>query len=393
MKIAIITERSDVTLGGAERSVFELSSALMTKGLDITLLAAKGSTNVKHAKALCDNIPSNRISLPLFANALSEHFKKNQYDIIHSVLPFDFADIYQPRGGSYLEAIIQNSASCENRLIAAVKQLTSFLNFRRAALAKEEKKICLNDKGPCIAALSKYVAEQFKRHYNLDDSRIVIIQNGVKTDRPVDEAEFAAVKNRILDRYSRTSTQRPVFFLFAANNFRLKGLTPLLKSIKIAHTLNPSAPPHFFVAGSGSAAPYYSLAKSLGIEHNVSFLGRAAQIQNILAISDVAVLPTFYDPASRFILEALAMAKPVITTSFNGAADLFANNRHGIVIQNPSDIHSLASAIVYFCDQTNIKNASDAIIADELKQAVSIERHIDGLVMLYETIYRQRSNK
>ena len=43
MKVAIIIERTDTALGGAERSVSQLADALIDNGIDVTILAAKGS--------------------------------------------------------------------------------------------------------------------------------------------------------------------------------------------------------------------------------------------------------------------------------------------------------------------------------------------------------------
>ena len=112
-----------------------------------------------------------------------KHLSENSYDIIHSVLPFDFADVYQPRGGSFAESILRNAASYQNKFIARYKRLTAFANFRRTILLRAERKLCKNPNGPIIAALSQYVAEQFKRHYGLNDERLIIVPNGVETNK------------------------------------------------------------------------------------------------------------------------------------------------------------------------------------------------------------------
>jgi glycosyltransferase involved in cell wall biosynthesis len=116
------------------------------------------------------------------------------------------------------------------------------------------------------------------------------------------------------------------------------------------------------------------------------FLGPVRQIQNLLSAADVAVLPTFYDPSSRFILEAIAAEKPVITTRFNGATDLFIDNRHGKVMDSPEDISRLAEALTYYTNTDNIQKSSRAIVADNLKEEVSINRVAKQLTSLYETI-------
>jgi glycosyltransferase involved in cell wall biosynthesis len=105
------------------------------------------------------------------------------------------------------------------------------------------------------------------------------------------------------------------------------------------------------------------------------------------------VLPTYYDPASRFILEALAADKPVITTKFNGAIDMFTNNRHGRIIDVPENIPALAEAISHFTDTKNITKAATAIIKDNLREEISIGRVARELVQLYKTIISQRSSQ
>ena len=105
---------------------------------------------------------------------------------------------------------------------------------------------------------------------------------------------------------------------------------------------------------------------------------------------DVAVLPTFYDPSSRFILEALAAGKPVITTKYNGACDLFADNRHGIIIKKPQDATELAKAIIHYTETEKINNASNAIIDDKLVEKISITRVSHELVKLYELIITKK---
>ena len=112
-----------------------------------------------------------------------------------------------------------------------------------------------------------------------------------------------------------------------------------------------------------------------------------------MSISDVAVLPTFYDPCSRYILEALAACKPVITTKFNGASDFFVNNRHGKVIDNPENVNALAEAIRYFTDTKNIENASQAIIEDNLKENISIGRSARQLIDVFESILQKKGRK
>jgi len=385
-KIALITERANIALGGAERSAFELAAALSALGLQVDILAAKGKTNAKNIHILCPNTPGKRACYFTFAKALKKHLSQNHYSLIHSFLPFAFADLYHPRGGSFTESILRNAASFQNKFLISFKKITAFANLRRTILLKAETSLAKDSDGPVIVALSQYVAQQFKQHYGTPPRRIVIIPNGVKINKRIDKPRTERLHAQIRARFALEEADTPPFFLFVANNFRLKGLTVLLQAMHSLQTNNTSVAPYLIVAGNGRPHKYRRLAKKFNLHDKIIFLGPVRHIQNALSIADVAVLPTFYDPSSRYILEAVAAGKPVITTKFNGAADLFVNNRHGKVIDDPGNIPALAQAISYFTDTNNIKKASQAIIVDNLKEKISINQTAKQLISLYESI-------
>lgn len=398
-KIAIIIERANIALGGAERSVFELAAALKALGLEVDILAAKGQTNARSISILCQDSPGKRAGYFTFAKALKEHLSENHYHIIHSVLPFDFADIYQPRGGTYVESILRNAVSYQNKFLESYKRITAFANFRRTVLLRAERKLCAGANGPLIAAISRYVAEQFKQHYGVPNERIVVVPNGVKIKKRVNTAEAGKLRTQILAQLGLKEADNPVFFLFVANNFRLKGLAVLLKAMSVCSETacnKTGRQAYLIVAGSGKTHKYRRLAKRLNpsmAARKIIFLGPIRRIQNALSIIDVAVLPTFYDPCSRYILEALAAAKPVITTRFNGASEQFINNRHGKVIDMPEDVPALAEAIGYFTDTNNLQKVSEAIVADNLKEKISIDRAAKQLISVYESILQRKDPK
>ena len=392
-RVSIIIERANTVLGGAERSVFELTTALSALGLEVHILAAKGQTDTKNVHILCRDRPGKRVCYFTFAKALRKHLSENQHSLIHSVLPFDFADVYQPRGGTYAESILRNAASYQNKFFESYKRLTAFSNFRRSLLLRAERKLSEASNGPVIAALSDYVAEQFKQHYGTDAQRIVVIRNGVSTDKPINADQADRLRTQILAKLGLKEAEKPVLFLFVANNFRLKGLAVLIKSMAAAARSDTERTSYLIVAGKGKTHKYQHIAKKLNLHKKVIFLGPIRHIQNALSVTDVAILPTFYDPSSRYILEALAAGKPVITTRFNGATDLFVNNRHGKIIDAPEDISALSEAIVYFTDTNNIQKASQAIAEDNIEEKISIRRAAKQLVTVYESILQRKGRK
>ncbi len=76
--------------------------------------------------------------------------------------------------------------------------------------------------------------------------------------------------------------------------------------------------------------------------------------------------------------------------SFNGATDLFVNDRHGKIIDTPEDIKALAESLDYFTNAENIEKASRAIGDDNLQEKISIGRAAGELADLYKTILDER---
>ena len=107
-----------------------------------------------------------------------------------------------------------------------------------------------------------------------------------------------------------------------------------------------------------------------------------------MRVCDVAVLASFYDPCSRYILEGLAMGKPVITTRYNGASEYYQQHKHGIVLDDPDNIPQFAEGLAYASSSDNRRTMSQAIKDDNLIAKVSIENHCNAIADMYNTLLK-----
>jgi len=388
MKIALIIERFNIALGGAERSVYEIAERLRQTGRQVTLLASVAPADASGVISLCGHDPHKRISFAIYRDALNAHLKTNHYDLVHSTLPLTVADVYQPRGGSYIETYIRNAASYPNPLTAAFKRATYFTNLKRMQYLRAEQDLCRNGHA-VIAALSHYVRDQYKRHFNLPDERIFMTPNGVNTELAIDAAA-AAKKEQDIARALKLDRTNATLLLFGANNFRLKGLYDLLYAMAAFKRQSPNRRIALIVAGSGKQTPYRRLAAKWNIADDIYFTGYTDSIQDYLSICDAAVLPSYYDPCSRFILEGLAIAKPVLTTRYNGASEYYQHLRHGIILNEPNNLHAFVEGLDALSQPRKRQAMSVAIRQDNLKPTVSIEMHCDVLMKLYENLYQRK---
>ena len=132
--------------------------------------------------------------------------------------------------------------------------------------------------------------------------------------------------------------------LFAAINYRLKGLEPLLYAVQMLvqrpEYRTAKNPFRLVVAGNPDYRRWQRLAQHLGIAERVSFVGLCNEMRNAYFAADFLVHPTFYDPCSLVVLEALACALPVITSRANGASELLHPAQEGYVVDDPQDHHA-----------------------------------------------------
>src|SRR5207248_3522502 len=115
--------------------------------------------------------------------------------------------------------------------------------------------------------------------------------------------------------------------------------------------LSPPDPPvSLIVAGKSKTKPFERLARRLGVADRVRFIGYCPDMRNCYFAADFFVHPTFYDPCSNVVLEAMACGLPVITSAYNGACELLHPPREGYVLDDPHDHRRLAEALARMLD-------------------------------------------
>jgi UDP-glucose:(heptosyl)LPS alpha-1,3-glucosyltransferase len=131
-----------------------------------------------------------------------------------------------------------------------------------------------------------------------------------------------------------------VLFLMLAHNLLLKNAEAAIRAT--AKLLEAGAPVRLVIAGGKKPERFIELAQKLRITDAVTFRGLVDPLP-YYAAADVFIHPTWYDPCSLVTLEASSCGLPVITTRFNGAAELMADGKEGFVLSDPADVDALAA--------------------------------------------------
>ena len=86
-------------------------------------------------------------------------------------------------------------------------------------------------------------------------------------------------------------------------------------------------------------------SRELGLERNFLFLGRRADIPEILACCDIAVLPSRAEGLPNAVLEYMAAGLPVIVSRVGGNAELVEDGVTGLLVP-PEDSAALSAALL-----------------------------------------------
>jgi UDP-glucose:(heptosyl)LPS alpha-1,3-glucosyltransferase len=238
-----------------------------------------------------------------------------------------------------------------------------------------------------VVAVSNMVKRHIKEYHRVSPRLIHVVPNAIDPCR-LAVSQPGAVRCAFRNRLGLEPGH--LVGLFVGHNFALKGLKPLLAALGLRRARNRGARPiHLVVCGNGQRGPYQRLAQRLGLAETVHFLGFHPDIPSCYCSSDFFVQPTYYDPCSLVVLEALACGLPVITSAQNGAGELMSDGREGYIVSSPDAQRELLSALDRMTDDAARRAMS--IQAWRLGQEQTFDAYVARLTAIFEEVAESKS--
>ncbi len=377
MKLGIVIERFHPAGGGAERSTAQIIGELAARGHDVTLITGASPDTVGPAGTRIMRLAREHASGPLrlfrFALWARRVLREGGYDASLSVTTAVPATVVQPRSGTIRETLARNVAMRRSASARFRKRATLAVSPKHQLLLALERRTLADPMVRRFVAVSRYGAEQL-RAYDVPADQIEVIPNAAAMPNLSDEARVAA--RRIIRAGFSIADNEPTF-LFVAQNPRLKGVDTLLRALRLLK--DEHHPGTALLVGMPSYA-VQARAVELNVRDRVRIVGQSNRMAELYAAADVTVLPTWYDPSSKVVIESLMMGVPAITTRYNGAADFVVSQGmepRGVVIANPGDADELAAAMRTLADRDNRQHCARATVG--LADSLSMKRHVDRL--------------
>jgi UDP-glucose:(heptosyl)LPS alpha-1,3-glucosyltransferase len=389
MDIGLCYESVLPARGGCETYIGDLARRLARDGHSVHLFACRWD-----AAALPAATHYHRLVVPKgprflrpwrFAAACERALRESPCDVSVGFDKTWGQDILYPQGGLHAASAFHNRLKFRSPVVRRLAGVAKWLDPAAWSFARLERRQYLGPDRPLVVVNSRMVRGHFERFLGVAPERLRVVHSAI------DPLRFAAD-----DRLRRRQAERdgwgvapdePVG-LFLATNSRLKGLAPLLRSLPL---LPKERPWRLAVAGSPKTAGYERLARSLGAADRVRFLGHRADPKGCYFAADFLVHPTFYDPCSLVVLEALACGLPVVTTRYNGAGELLSPPADGLVVHDPHDAAELAGAVRRMLDSGYRSAAASA--ARQAASRWTFEQHYQQLLGLFREIAGRKRAK
>lgn len=223
-----------------------------------------------------------------------------------------------------------------------------------------------------ITAVSENLKEETLKHFDIR-KHIEVIHNFVDLAR-FDKKPLAAFRQVIAPNNER--------IIIHASNFRkIKRIDHVMEIFKNIHEAVPSK---LLMVGDG---PERHLAEELtrqfGMENDVRFLGKQEQMEDILAVSDVFLLPSAYESFGLAALEAMAASTMVVSTNAGGLCEINEDGETGFTA-DPGDITTLSNKTIDV-----LKNDASLQLFKDNALAKAKTFDIHNIIPKYEALYRQ----
>ena len=340
MNIALVIKSLSLTGGGAERFSLNLIRGLLARGHNISAFCFDWDSGSEQLGISLHKIPKlSPWKHPWFDFSEKVHNEINKiggFDVTFGLTQLYPQDVHRLGGGIY-------------RYWYELKYgkffpLQLLRNRVRNAL-KFEKMMYSEGNYKELITISEMDKKILMKYYNVPEDKISTVYNGFDFDEfyHTDRENDRKIVSNELD----ISPEKTIA-LFAANNYKRKGLPQAVESI-----LKTKKPNNFtlIVIGRGRKSIKSKLSKRASNKFKIIWLDHVKNPARYYRAADVFVFPTLYDSFANVIGESLACGLPVITTKQAGGAEFVIHGKNGFIIQNAYETDKAAEYLNNFLDK------------------------------------------
>lgn len=209
-------------------------------------------------------------------------------------------------------------------------------------------------------------------HNGLDESQFV---------RPDDTALTRLRKSLSLDVHARIAVSVAYLTERKGHRYLLDAMPGLLQEF-----------PGLVLLLVGDGPEQHNLeahANTLGITGAVRFLGRRSDVPALLSLSEVAILPSLWEPFGLAALEAMVLETPVVVSRIGGLVEFVREGETGVLVP-PADAKALGAAIASLLRNPDEARRMGATARRHVLGGFTARHVAEAYESLYERLFEQR---
>lgn len=303
-----------------------------------------------------------RTQYPVAVLRLARWLRRNRIDVLH-------AHLFE---ASVVGLLAARAARTQLRIFTGHHSHEVPLHNRR--LFFEVDRFAARTLADVIVAPSQEMRDTFVTVYGCDPRNVVVIEHGLDLAR-FDPARVDGAAAR-----AELGLEGKLVFGAISKHHWVKNLDSLVRAFATLVTGRDDL--HLLILGAGESAGVRDLVRELDLTRHVSILPRREDVPELLAAMDVFVHPALAESFGFVIVEAMAMARPVVATRVGIARDVIEDGVSGIDVDgtDPESLREAMSRALAWRERWPQLGAE----ARRRAQAFTAERWVQAHEQLYE---------
>jgi N-acetyl-alpha-D-glucosaminyl L-malate synthase BshA len=370
MNIAIVCYP---TFGGSGVLATELGKALAEKGHNIHFITYQQPVRLSGFHA---NIFYHEVRVPEYplfdfppyetalASMMVDVVNNNQVDLlhVHYAIPHAAAaymakQILKKQGKNI--PVITTLHGTDITLVGRDKTYSPVVTF-----SMEESDI--------LTAVSENLKEETYKNFKINKP-IEVIHNFVDITR---------FNKKPVDAFKKLIAPNNEKIIVHASNFRkVKRVMDVVQTFLL---LTKKIPSKLLLIGDGpERSEIEAFTRSCSECHEITFLGKQEQMEDILPIADLFLLPSEYESFGLAALEAMAAEVPVISSNAGGLPEININGFSGFM-SNVGDINDMSKNAIH------ILSSEETLKQFKMNALIQASKFgIESIVPKYENLYKR----
>lgn len=222
-----------------------------------------------------------------------------------------------------------------------------------------------------VTAVSESLKGDTLEHFNIR-KEIKVIPNFIDLSR---------FKKQKKDHFKKAICPNDEKLIVHTSNFRK--VKRVEDALMVFYNLRKEIPAKLMLVGDGpERIKIESMCRELGTCDDIRFLGKLDQIEEVLSVSDLFLMPSEKESFGLAALEAMACEVPVISSNTGGLPELNQNGVSGFM-SNVGDIEDMTKNAKFILQDENLPRFK----AGALKRAAEFD--IEVILPMYESFYEE----